>query len=330
MNARLHRSPAVLATVMAVTLGIGFLASGQTAQASGPASIGLGKAGPFAVLAGTPKVTNSGPTMITGNLGIYPALAVTGFPPGTVSGSIHLGDTVAQEAKADFLIAYGVAFGLPSTATHAQLGALTLVGGVYTAGGATLDLTGTLTLDGANDPNAVWVFKATSDLVTAPSSTVRLINGAQACHVFWQVTSSANLKTSSTIVGTILAHTSITIGDGVKLDGRALAYTGDVTLINDTIAPTPCAGPRPTPTATATSTPTPTATATLRPGATPTPTSRPGATATPSGGAALPATDTLPGTGGSGSGLPVVLAVLLGAALVSLLSLRTVSRTRNR
>jgi hypothetical protein len=240
---------------MAVTLAIGMLVVVQTAHAAGPPTVQLGTAGAFAVLAGTPDVTNTGPTTITGDLGIHPAAAVTGFPPGTVNGTIHAADAVALQAKSDLVSAYVDAAGRPVTATHGTLGGLTLVGGVYNAGGVTLDLTGTLTLDGQNDPNSVWIFQATSDLVTASSSTVRFVNGGQPCNVFWQVTSSATLGSGSTFVGTILALTSITMNDGVNVNGRALARNGTVTLINDTITRSTCTTTAPTPTPTPTPTP---------------------------------------------------------------------------
>jgi Ice-binding-like len=225
---------------VAVTLAMCSFLFAATAFAAGPPPVGLGTAAPFAVLAGTPAVTNTGPTTITGDLGISPGSAVTGFPPGTVTGTVHAADAVAVQAQTDLTTAYTVAAGLPVTATHGTLGGLTLVGGVYNAGGVTLDLTGTLTLDGQNDPSSVWVFQATSDLVTASSSSVNLINGASPCNVFWQVTSSATLGSGSTFVGTIMALTSITMADGVVINGRALARNGQVTLINDSINASTC------------------------------------------------------------------------------------------
>ena len=228
--------------MVALILAIGALA-GPAANAAGPTTVGLGTAAAFAVLAGTPNVTNSGLSTITGDLGIHPAAAVTGFPPGIVNGTIHTADAVALQAKSDLTVAYLDAAGRPSTAVVAggTLGGQTLVGGVYNAGGVTLDLTGTVTLDGQNDPSSVWIFQATSDLVTASSSTVAFINGAQPCNVFWQVTSSATLGSGSTFVGTILALTSIWMDSAVTLNGRALARNGQVTLINDTIAAPACA-----------------------------------------------------------------------------------------
>ncbi len=235
MGTSLHGVRLLLSAGIAVTLTIGMLAVGSTAYAAGPSPVGLGTASPFAVLAGTPAVTNSGPTTITGDVGIHPAVAVTGFPPGTVNGTIHMADAVALQAKTDLVTAYNDAAGRPVTDTHGSLGGLTLVAGVYNAGGVALDLTGTLRLDGQNDPNSVWVFQATSSLITASSSSVKLINGASPCNVFWQVTSSATLGSGSSFVGTIMALTSITMASGVTLDGRALARNGKVTLLDDTI-----------------------------------------------------------------------------------------------
>jgi type VI secretion system secreted protein VgrG len=152
------------------------------------------------------------------------------------------------QAKSDLVVAYDDAAGrTPATVVAGgTLGGQTLVGGVYNSGGATLGLTGTLTLDGENDPSSVWIFQATSDLITASSSTVAFINGAQPCNVFWQVTSSATLGSGSTFVGTILALTSITMADGVSMNGRALARNGAVTLINDSITVATCSAPAPT------------------------------------------------------------------------------------
>jgi hypothetical protein len=298
-----------LSVLAASCLAIGMLAAGETANAAGPAPVGLGTTAPFAILAGTPAVTNSGPSTITGDLGIYPAASVTGFPPGTVNGTIHAADAAALQAKSDLVIAYNDAAGRPLTATHGTLGGLTLVSGIYNAGGVALDLTGTLTLDGQNDPTSVWVFQATSSLVTASSSSVKLINGASACNVFWQIASSATLGSSSTFVGTILALTSITLNSGVTMDGRALARNGDVTLINDTITRSTCAAPIPTPSPTPTPTPTPS------PTAAPSPTPSPAPIVKPS----LPPTDVSATTNSprSGPGPVVFVAVLLVALVLS-------------
>jgi len=237
LTTRFH-GPRLLLSLSAA--GLLCLLAAQTVAATGPATVGLGTAAPFAVLAGTPKVASTGATVINGNLGISPAAAVTGFPPGIVHGTIHKTDAVALQAQSDLTTAYTDSAGRPVTATHGTLGGLILAPGVYNAGGVVLGLTGTLTLDGHNNPNAVWIFKATSSLVTASSSRVKLINGASSCNVFWQVTSSATLGSGSTFVGTIMALTSITMASGVTLHGRALARNGQVTLINDRITSSTC------------------------------------------------------------------------------------------
>jgi LPXTG-motif cell wall-anchored protein len=224
---------------IALIIAIGAMA-GQTASAA-PPTVGLGTAAFFSVLAGTPAVTNTGATTIDRDVGIHPATSVTGFPPGIVGGTIHAGDAAALQAKSDLTAAYLDAAGRPVTATYAALGGLPpLAAGVYNSGPATLDLTGTLTLDGQNDPNSVWIFQAQSDLVTASTSSVVFVNGGSPCNVFWQVTSSAALGSGSTFVGTILALTSVTLANGVTVNGRALARNGTVTMINDTFITSTC------------------------------------------------------------------------------------------
>jgi hypothetical protein len=304
-NTRSGRLRVLLAGGTTIALAITTLVAGTSVYAAALATVGLGTAGSFAVLAGTPHITNTGPTTVTGNLGIHPAEAVTGFPPGTVSGTIHAADAVALQAKADLGIAYDDAAGRPATATHATLGGLSLAPGVYNAGGATLDLTGTLTLDGQDDPNAVWIFQATSDLVTASSSSVRLVNGGQACNVFWQVTSSATLGSGSTFEGTILALTSITIDSGVTVHGRVLARNGTVTLINDTITRAVCAPSAPG--------------ATSAPSATPRATAAPRVT-TPPTDVVAPVPDRAPGAPAAllGGILVVAFVVALGLAFALL------------
>ena len=242
MKRQPRSAPLLLSIGMACAMAIGALAAGRTVYAAGPLTVGLGNASAYAVLAGTPGITNTGSTVITGDIGVDPAASVTGFPPGIVNGTIHTADAQALAAKTDLVTAYNDAAGrTPATAVAGGLlGGKTLVAGVYNAGGVTLNLTGTVTLDAQNDPNAVWVFQATSDLITASSSSVAFVNGAQPCNVFWQVTSSATLGSDSTFAGTILALTSITVNSSVVLSGRALARNGAVTLINDKISRPVC------------------------------------------------------------------------------------------
>ena len=244
-----------------------FIASQPAVAATAPVS--LGTATSFAVLAGT-TVTNTGPSSISGNLGVSPGTAVTGFPPGLVSnGTIHRADGVANNAESSLTTGWVNAAGRSPTANvPAFIGAgQTLAPGVYKAS-SSLEVGGSLTLDAHGDPNAVFIFQAPSTLITDSASSVTLTGGAQACNVFWWVGSSATLGTSSDFAGSVLALTSISVDTGDTIAGRALARNGAVTLDDDTITVPSCASgapPTATPTAipTATATgPTPTATAT--------------------------------------------------------------------
>jgi Ice-binding-like len=188
-------------------------------------------------------VTNTGPSTVNGELGVSPGTAVTGFPPGTVNAAVHAADATAAQAQSDLTTAYNDAAGrIPALTVAGDLGGLMLTSGVYKSG-SSLGLTGELTLDAQGNPNAVFVFKAGSTLTTASASSIVLINGAQACNVYWQIGSSATLGTSSVFAGNILAYTSISLNNGVTVDGRVLARNGAVTLINDTITPAGCAAP---------------------------------------------------------------------------------------
>ena len=212
-----------------------------------PPPVKLGEADSFAVL-GASTVTSTGVSTLTGNLGVSPGTAMTGFPPGTVNGTMHSADAAANQAQVDLGAAYADAAGrAPAAPISGTLGGQTFTRGVYKS--ATLGVAGSLTLDAQNDPTAVFVFQAGSTLITSASSQVNLINGAQACNVFWQVGSSATLGASSAFAGNILALTSISMGPGVAMEGRALAHNGAVTLIADTVTAPHCApATSPTPT----------------------------------------------------------------------------------
>ncbi|HVL49876.1 MAG TPA: ice-binding family protein, partial [Actinomycetota bacterium] len=201
----------------------------------------LGTAESFAVLAGQ-GVTNTGSTVVSGDLGTWPNPAITGFPPGTViNGTIHAADAVALQAQSDLTIAYDDAASraCDQDLTGQDLGGLTLVAGVYCFD-TSAQLTGELTLDAEGNPDAVFIFKIGSTLITATDSTVNLINGAQACNVFWQVGSSATLGVGSTFAGTILALTSITANTDAQIEGRLLARNGAVTLDSNIVTRADC------------------------------------------------------------------------------------------
>ena len=200
--------------------------------------VDLGTADPFAILGGS-TVTNTGASDISGDLGVSPGTAITGFPPGIVNpGTIHDSDAVALQAQSDLATAFVSAAGEPcgSNLTGQDLGGLTLTPGVYCFA-SSAQLTGTLTLNAEGDPNAVFLFQIGSTLTTASDSSVVFTNGGQGDGLFWQVGSSATLGTGTQFEGNILADTSITLNTGADiLCGRALASNGAVTLDTNNVS----------------------------------------------------------------------------------------------
>ena len=226
-----------LTSVMLVFLLIALMVA--PAIAASPLTVNMGTIPTFAVLAGT-TITNTGSSTITGStgpiIGLAPGSSFVGGPPlMSLSGTIHINDTVAIAAKAALIGVYNDAAGrTPTLIIASELGGQTLTPGVYTSANGTFQITGILTLDGANDPNAVFIFQTAATLTTITGSEVKLINGAHADRVFWQVGTSATLGTTSQFQGTILALDSITATTGAVIRGRLLARNGAVTLDNNT------------------------------------------------------------------------------------------------
>jgi Ice-binding-like len=280
VNLRRHTSRrtagySLLAACLVFGTAIAVIIATQSVAGAAVATVNLGTAGSFGVLAGS-TVTNTGATIVNGDLGVSPGTAITGFPPGIVNGTVHDADGVAAGAQSDLTTAYNDAAGRsPSGSVGPFIGAgQTLAPGVYNAT-SSLDVGGALRLNAHGNPDAVWIFQVGSTLVTDSASSILLSGGAQACNVFWQVGSSATLGTNSSFQGSVMALTSITVTTGDTITGRALARNGAVTLDDDVINVPACSTPIPTPTPT-TSTPTPTPTIT-----TPTPTPSPTRTRTP-------------------------------------------------
>jgi ice-binding like protein/stigma-specific protein Stig1 len=200
----------------------------------------LGTAKNFAVLGGS-TVTNTGPSSLGGDLGVSPGAAITGFPPGNVTGETHKADAVALQAQSDVTAAYVDLAGRKCDVvlTGTDLGGLKLKKGVYCFA-SSAQLTGTLTLDAENDPDAVFIFQIGSALTTASNSSVVIVQGAGECRVFWQIGSSATLGTDTAFTGNILALTSISLLTRANLAGRALARNGAVTLDSNRISPSSC------------------------------------------------------------------------------------------
>ena len=203
-------------------------------------TVNLGAASTYAVLAGS-TITNTGSSVVSGDIGLAPGTSITGFPPGVQStGTTNVSNALALSAQGALTTAYlDTQSRTPATTTLSDLGGSTLVPGVYQAP-SSLGITGTLTLNGAGDSNAVFIFQVPSALTTASGSSVVLENGASACNVFWQVTSSATLGSASSFAGTIEAQTSVTLDTGAAVSGRVLARTGAVTLDSNRITVPAC------------------------------------------------------------------------------------------
>lgn len=219
-----------------IAVGLLVLAMPSVADAQVP---NLGTAANFAVLGGS-TVTNTGTTLLIGNLGVSPGSAITGFPPGVVlaPGSTFIGDAVAVQAQIDLATGYNTIAARPANMdlTGTNLGGLTLTPGVYNFATAAF-LTGTLTLNALGNPNAVFIFNIGTTLTTASASTVRVIGGGTGDNVYWRVGTSATIGSTTAFIGDILALTSITLNTGATITcGSALARNGAVTLDTNTIA----------------------------------------------------------------------------------------------
>jgi hypothetical protein len=228
-------------TSLAGLLLLGLLSSLLFASSAlgATATVGLGTAAPFSVLAGS-TVTNTGPTTMFGDLGLSPGSSVTGAPQ--VLGATHVDDAVAVGAKNALTTAYNNAASRPSSGSAGtDLAGQTFTPGVRTASSSLLLSSGSVTLNAEGNPNAVFIFQIGSTLITGSNTSVSLINGAQACNVFWQVGSSATLGTGTRFVGTVMASASITANTAATIHGRLLAQTAAVTLETNTITTSNCA-----------------------------------------------------------------------------------------
>lgn len=230
---------------MAMLLAISYVSGiGGTAfsLAAGPTPITLLSAVNFAVLAGS-TITNTGATTVNGDIGLSPGTSITGFPPGIITGTQYINNASVLQAQTDLTAAFTAANQTPVSIVPAELGGTTKIAGVYESVDGSFAITGTLTLDAQNDPNAVFIFKPASTLITGGASNIVLINGAQACHVIWQIGSSATLGTNSIFKGNILALTSATLTTGAQVEGRVLARNGAVTLDSNSITTPVCVTP---------------------------------------------------------------------------------------
>ena len=193
--------------------------------------VSLGTAGSFVVLSGE-TVTNTGFTIINGNVGLYPGSSITGFPPGVVNGVVHISDAVAAQAKQDLNAAYTDASkrsGAPIPLSG-DLGGMTLHPGLYVSATSIEVTSGDLTLDALGDEDAIWVFQIGTTFVSMVDRKVILVGNARHDNVFWNTGSSATIGVGSTMVGNFLTQTSITVQTGATMEGRFLTQVGSVTF----------------------------------------------------------------------------------------------------
>lgn len=199
--------------------------------------VALGSAANFAVLAGA-AVTNTGETVITGDLGLSPGTSVDGFPPGIINGTLRINDEIANKSKLDLTTAYNDAAGRTSkdiVTLSGNIGGLTLTPGLYKSTSSLEISSGDVTFDAKGDADAVFIIQIASTLTTTPGRKVILSGGALASNIFWQVSSSASFGTTTVFKGTVMALESITFDTGATLDGRALARNGAVTMEGNAI-----------------------------------------------------------------------------------------------
>jgi hypothetical protein len=207
-----------------------------TTAACSQGPVELGAAAGFAVLASS-TVTSTGPTWVTGDLGVSPGTAVTGFPPGTLVGTLHVADASALAASVDLSTAYSdvLTRSVCPIVVAGDLGGMTLTPGLYRSSSSLEVALGNLTLDAQGEVDAVFVIQIASTLSFSSTRRVLLVDGARAANIYWQVGTSATLQSTSHLEGTILASESISMQTGATLSGRALAHTGAVTLDSNTV-----------------------------------------------------------------------------------------------
>jgi hypothetical protein len=197
----------------------------------------LGTAVDFVLFSTNGSVSNTGISQLTGNVGTNNGSAIA-F--GNVNGVMNNQNGASSQCATDLLIAYNQ---LDATAATFVLAPSfgngdTIIAGVYSISAAAT-LNSNLTLNAESDPNAVFIIKIQGSLSTNAGSKIKLINGAQACNVFWKVEGLVDMASGTVMRGTVIANNAaINMSANDTLEGRALSTGGAIT-INGVLAYTP-------------------------------------------------------------------------------------------
>jgi hypothetical protein len=199
----------------------------------------MGTAEEYSVLSGV-SVTSTGATAMSESLGSVPAASLAGTP--IVLGETNVGNAKAATAKLDLDAAFGEAkTRLPSAPLAAALDGVTFKPGVYgTTLGVATAASQTVTLDGEDDPNAVFIFQIGGTMGLGASTEVKLINQAQACNVYWAVSQAIVVGANSKFAGTLMSGAAVTIGADSSIDGRVMSTQAAITLANNAIHTSKC------------------------------------------------------------------------------------------
>ena len=238
---RVRPGPVLLCVAAMVAAGLTYASMPAAVAAGAAADLNLGSAADFLVLAQS-RVTNTGPTIVSGDLGVGAGGAIVGFPPGQIGGQQHSGGLSTERAlaAAESASVQGAALA-PDESVPGDVDGRTFNPGTYHSSAA-LELTTTMTLDAGGDPNAVFIFQVDAAMNAAAGARVELVNHAQAAHVYWVVRDAAVLGAGSHFAGSILAGGAITTGEGAKIVGRALSQAA-ITLANNTYTVTDVIAP---------------------------------------------------------------------------------------
>lgn len=251
------------------------------AAATPPSAVNLGTASSYgiAATAGITNTLTIPISHVNGNVVLNPGatcnavmvdnvggFGLCGGSPPTINGTVITptfpDTTTANAVQADLRAAYlsitppagppaaGSLGGATTIAAGTTLGAPTgnalvqgdnlFAPGVYQSTTSLL-VTGDLTLDGQNDPDASFIFQSSSTIGTAAGARILLINGAKASNVYWQAGTSATLGTNSVWQGNILAGADITMTTGATSCGRlfAGAFTAGAFVFDSNVVSVP-------------------------------------------------------------------------------------------